>query len=150
MKKSLLAILIASASYAQTTVSDVLYLVDSARTPQSQAVTITASQGDGTKATITKFGGSKISFGLKITAGDGVTQVTQQNIAGSAAPQSMVWGYGDVLCLLAWNPTTAAVTMGSIGSVGANSLAWACSTNVSTAGVVSGQTAPVTGSVAWP
>jgi hypothetical protein len=146
----LLGIMLAASSYAQSGITDILSMIDATKAAQSIALTITASQGDNTKCTITKFAGSKPYVGLKCIPGDGISQLSQANMTLGTTVQTLFWGYGDVACLLALNPTAAAVTIGSLGSVSAVSLAWSCSTNIDTAGVPTGQTAIVAGSVAWP
>jgi hypothetical protein len=150
MKPLFLAILLAASSYAQSSITDILSMFDATKATQNIALTITASQGDGTKCTITKFAGAKPYMGLKCVPGDGISQLSQENLTLGTTLQTIVWGYGDVLCLLAVNPTAAAITVGSLGSVPAVSLAWSCSTNIDTAGVPTGQTAIVAGTVAWP
>jgi hypothetical protein len=150
MKLLFSVIMLAASAYAQSTIIDILSTINAAKAQQSVVLTIAATQGDGTKCTITKFAGIKPYIGLACFPGDGASQLSQANLTLGPALQTMFWGYGDVGCLLAINPTAAPVTVGSLGSVAAVSLAWSCSTNISTAGVPTGQTAIVAGSVAWP
>ena len=152
MKTILYALLICASPLAlgAQSIADVLSLIDSAKTTQTLVLTVTASQGDGTVCTLTKFAGAKPYVGLKCVPGDKVSQITQSNLVLETTVQTLPWGYGDVLCLLAANPTAAAVTLGSLGSIPAASLAWQCSTNIETGGIVTGQTVPVAGTVSWP
>lgn len=128
-------------------VTDVAARIIEARTPIAIVATVTATSGDGTVCRIVKIAGQKINARLFCTSRDG------RSITGSApltstsdATQVNVFGAGDVLCLIAVNPTANAAPMGSLGSVPANGLAWSCTTNTS----AGQQTPPVNGSVAWP
>jgi hypothetical protein len=151
MKKLLIMIVFSAASsYAQASITDVLSMIDALRANQSTALTITASQGDGTTCIITKFAGTSPHISLKCIPGDGKSQLSQANLSLGTAVQTMFWGYGDVACLLAINPTAAAVVVGTLGSVPASAIAWSCSTNVDVAGVPVSQTAIISGSVVWP
>jgi len=115
------------------------------------AVSVTATQGDGTTCSINKLAGTVIAFALKCQTSDGKTQSTSQIIRStSAVPWTTTFGLGDVMFLLAFNPTTAAVPEGSLGSIAISSLGWSYTTNIRTNGSISGQTAPVVGQISWP
>jgi len=150
MKVLLLIFILTVSSYAQASITDILSVIDATRATQNVVLTVTASQGDGTVCTITKYAGATPHIGLRCIPGDGKSQLSQANLSLGTTLQTMFWGYGDVACLLVVNPTAAAITVGSLGSVPATSLAWSCSTNVDVAGVPASQTAIVSGSVAWP
>lgn len=112
-------------------------------------ITITASQGDGTSLIFTKRASITINFGYQVKNAAGQV-LDGGSVDVAPTGQSMVITYGDVTCLVYVNPGTAAVTVGSLGSVPASSLAYACSTNIRSSGAVTGQTAIVSGTIAWP
>lgn len=124
--------------------------VQRALTPNSAIVTVTASQGDGSSIVLAKSPGGSIDFTATLTNAQAGTSRVQPIRGNTTAPVNYLLVAGDALCLLVANGTTAAVSMGSLGSVPANSLAWSCSTNIRTNGQVTGQTAIVNGSVSWP
>ena len=150
--KLLAAFFLCVAAAAAQTVSDVQNEASLARTNNTVALTVTATQGDGSACKVVKQAGASIVATLSCTSGDGKTVINSGTLraGASSTPQVSMLMLGDVLCLLAINPTPAAVTLGSLGTVPINGLAWSCSTNIETAGVVTGQTAPVNGSVVWP
>ena len=112
--------------------------------------TITASLGDGTSCTISKGNTAAILASFGCVSGDALTFISPAVVIGGGASRSIYAGLGDVICLLGTNPTSAALTMGSLGIIPAGGLAWSCSTNIRTLDVVTGQTVPVAGSVTWP
>ncbi len=123
-----------------------------ALTTNTVAVTITATQGDGTVCTLSKSAGNAIGLTLRCVtaqaAGPGFTYTS--TLRGSGAAIALPFGLGDVLCLVGINPTGAPVTLGSLGPIPATGAAWSCTSNIRTAGTVTGQTAPTAGSVSWP
>ena len=118
--------------------------------PPTTVLTVKATQGDGTICQAAKEPGSTVFLVLTCTSGGttvkgAVLQSTDTIVSGTT------FGYGDVLCLLRVNPTaTAQPAIGAFPALPAVSVAWQCSTNIRTAGAVSGQTALVSGSVSWP
>lgn len=147
--KFLLTILIASACLGQdaTTVMDAINL---ANHPPVTILTMTASQGDGTVCKASKVAGSTIYLTLACTSSGVVLNGTTLKATGTLV-SSTTFDYGDVLCLFLVNPTaTAIAATGSWTAIPAVSVGWQCSTNIRTAGSVSGQTALVAGSVSWP
>jgi hypothetical protein len=152
MKNSLLfALALGCASIAKPqSIVDVQAMLDAAKSAQSVLVTITASQGDLTSCKIVKYSGPAPHIGLSCTPGDGKSVLSQANLTLGTTLQTLPFGYGDVLCLVVANPTAAAVTVGSIGSVPASGLAWQCATNISAGGIVTGQGPLVSGTASWP
>lgn len=147
----LLTLLAALAGLAAAQDANVIQTaIQRALTPNTAVLTVTASQGDGSSIVLTKSPGNNIDFTARLTNA-GTSTATMQPIRGtSTAPISYLLDAGDALCLLVVNGTSAAVAMGSVGNVAANSLAWSCSTNIRNTGQVTGQTALVSGSVSWP
>jgi uncharacterized Zn-binding protein involved in type VI secretion len=136
--------------HAQT-VADVQNEIASSKTNNTVALTVTASQGDGTVCTLKKQSGSSIVASLSCVSGDGKTVLNSGTLRSTGATtQFLPFGFGDVLCLLGINSTATAATMGSLGTIPVNGLGWSCSTNIASGGVITGQTAPVNGSVVWP
>lgn len=142
--------MLATGCYAQASITDVLSMLDAMRAAQSPGATITAAQGDGTVITLTKQSGPTPHLQIRVTPGDGKSQMNQINWVVGTTLQTMTVGYGDALCLLAINPTAAAAVVGSLGNIPANTLAYFCTTNIDSSGVPTGQTAVVSGSIAWP
>src|SRR5512143_1441081 len=108
----LLSLLLLPALHSQT-VNDALTATKNALTNSTVAVTVTASQGDGGSCTITKVAGGQINFSYLCASADGKTTLRSgavQSNAAAASSQGML--FGDVLCLLVLNPTSAPVTMG--------------------------------------
>jgi len=139
-----------TAAFAQS-VTDVQSLQAQALTASTVVLTVTASQGDGTVCTLTKSSGGSISAVLACKTPDGKTTFSGATLrSSSAASYGFSWGFSDVLCLIGVNPTTTAVPMGSLGTAPVNGIAWSCSTNIRSAGTIIGQTAPTSGTVAWP
>lgn len=129
-------------------IADVANILTAARQGQSVALTITASQGDGTTCTIKKLSGGKINAVLSCTSGDATVTASAGIVrVGGATVQFFPFGFGDVICYIVLNPTTAAVTLGSYGPIPSNGLGWTCTTNIQPAGT---QTPIVAGSVSWP
>jgi hypothetical protein len=147
--KSILSVLFAAVATAQDTPA-VERAIQFIFNPPTPVLTVTATQGDGTSCTIGKIAGATINAYLNCvnaTFGAKATFLT----AGGATATNMVWGYGDVLCVLVLNPTaTAIAAAGSMPAVPAVSIGWQCSTNIRTNGAVTGQALPITGSVSWP
>lgn len=139
-----LLFLFAVLSYGQD-VTGVANAVLLARTTSTTAFTITASQGDGTTCTVVKVSGKGINGSLTCSNGSNKLGPMPLISNGSAAI-SFQWGMGDVSCLVVVNPTTAAVTMGSVGPAPVNGAAGSCTTNIA----AGGQTPIVTFSVSWP
>ncbi len=136
--------------YGQTT-ADVIDIEFRAAAVSSIAISITAVQGDGVSCFLTKAAGGKITLSTSCSSADGKTTYNAGVIRSNGTTTSIVaLGFGDVLCLLGVNPTASASAMGSLGNVPANGVAWSCSTNIRTAGTITGQSAPVAGSVVWP
>jgi hypothetical protein len=132
-------------------IRDVLNIQSLAATTNTLAVSVTATQGDGTVCKLTKVSVASIALLISCASSDGkITLGTATVRATGTSTPILPVGQGDVVCLVVVNPTTAAVPFGSLGSVPANSVAWTCSTNIRTAGAISGQTVPVNGSVSWP
>jgi hypothetical protein len=118
--------------------------------PPANVLTITASQGDGTSCTASKSAGSSIYLSLACASPGGSIKSAVLKASGSAT-SSFVWGLGDVACLFLLNPSaTPIAASGSWTAITAVGVGWQCSTNIRTAGAVSGQTALVTGAVSWP
>ena len=135
----------------QTTVKDVMNTSAAAYTNSTVAVSVTATQGDGTACALHKVTNGQIFLSMSCTSADGKTTVSGAAFrSNSTAVQTFPWGLGDVLCLVAANPTATAATVGSLGAVPANAVAWSCSTNIRTGGAITGQTTPTSGSVTWP
>lgn len=122
---------------------------------QTPGATITASQGDGTACTITKLAGSAIIFIQACTNAVATASLPPiVRASGTTAATTEILSAGDVMCMLLINPTTAAITMGTLGPAPANGIAWTCTTNIrssqASGSSVTGQTTPVTGSLTWP
>lgn len=151
MKKLLaLSLLCLGLVYGQD-VTSILGSQQLALTNSTVALTVTASQGDGTVCTLTKLATSTITAVMKCTSGDGKTTIGQQPLKATGTVTSMLFGMGDVLCILVINPTsTATPVMGSMPAIPATSIGWSCSTNIRTNGSITGQTALTNGSVSWP
>jgi hypothetical protein len=150
MKKLLPFLLLSGACFAQdiTTLGNVINQIFH---PPAVVLTVTASQGDGTVCTLAKIGGSVINAYLNCTTATTASLKASTLQASGTVMQSTVWGLGDVLCILAANPSaTAIAAQGSLGAIPAVSVGWSCSTNIRTAGAITGQTAIVNGSVSWP
>jgi len=131
--------------------ADALNIDNLALTDNTVALTVTASQGDGSSCTLSKLKGGSIAVSLACQSADGKISVKSGALrAAGSAVQTTPFGFGDVLCLLGINPTGSPVTMGSLGSIPASGVAWSCSTNIRANGAVTGQTVPVNGSVVWP
>jgi hypothetical protein len=142
--------LVTFSSRAQT-VADSLNTDALALTDNTVALTVTASSGDGSSCTLTKLKGGAIAVSLACQTADGKIAVKSGTLrATGPAVLTMPFGFADVLCFLAINPTAAPVTVGSLGSIPASGVGWSCSTNIRTSGSVTGQTVPVNGSVVWP
>lgn len=122
-----------------------------ALTQTSVILTVTATGGDGSVCTLVKIPSNTISATLKCQTADGKTTTGQQPLRStSASPVFMPWGFGDIFCMIVVNPTAAAVTEGSLGSIPANSVGWSCTSFTRLNGTISGNTAPSNGSVSWP
>ncbi len=147
----LLILLVAISALAAQDVRDIMNAKLSANTASTTAVTVTATQGDGASCRIAKVSSGVITAQISCVAADGKTSMNSTVLRsnGTVATPLMV-DFGDVAGLVAVNPTTTAAVMGSLGSVPANGIAWQFTTNIRTAGSVTGQTALVSGSVTWP
>lgn len=152
MKTPLLGLVCVAALAAQTTVIDVNNTMQQVFAASTLAATIAASSGDGSICTFTKYSGSNVNLRIQCTSGDGKTTLSGTTLRSSstAATWTVPSGGGDVYCLFLVNPTAAAVTMGTVGPAPAAGVAWACTTNVRTAGVITGNGPIVNGSVSWP
>jgi hypothetical protein len=139
-----LAVLFSGSCMAQdaTTMLGLLNLI---RHPPTQFLTLTASQGDGSTITLSKFAGPTVSVSMVAT---GMSETT---ISGAAMGNGYVISVGDAMCLLLSNTTAAAIpAQGSWPAIPVSSVAWQCSTNIRTSGQVTGQTPLVVGVVSWP
>lgn len=149
--KLLIAIFLCLPALFAQGVNDVQNAKQAAFSTSTIALTVTASQGDGTVCTLNKVANGQIYAILACSSSDGKTALTSTNLrSNSTSTYGFTWGLGDVLCLIGVNPTATASTMGSLGPVPANGIAWSCSTNIRVGGAVTGQTAPTSGSVTWP
>lgn len=145
MRKLLLLLsLCAAIAYSQD-VTGVAVAEQLAITANSVVATVTASQGDGTVCSWSKLPGLTIGLALKCTSVDGKVSYSS-TFRSTSSVNTLLFGYGSVICTIAINPTSTAITMGSIGSVPATGAAWACTTLTSS----SGETTPTNGSVSWP
>jgi hypothetical protein len=153
MKRFLLSLAIPLLTYPACgqTMTDVQSMLNAVKSTTTVLATITAQFGDGTVCTITKFAGSVPHVGLKCVPGDAKSLLTQANLTLGSTLQTLPFGYGDVLCLVAVNPTGTAITLGSMGTVPAVGMAWQCSSNIESATTgVTGQTSLVSGTATWP
>ena len=130
-------------------VTAVLNALQLVKTATAAVFSVTASQGDGTTCTANKLAGATVQLAVQCSNAGAADTLRVVRASGMAATAELV-SLGDVACFILLNPTTAAVTMGSLGPAPAGGAAWSCSTNIRTSGSVSGQTALVAGSVSWP
>lgn len=151
MRNLLLALVLsAAAAFAQDVIT-AQNAQELAVTNSTVVLTVTATSGDGSVCTMTKLPSAVISATLKCASSDGKTSQTNQVLRSTSTSTTFIpWGFGDVFCMLFVNPTTAAVTAGTLGSVPANSIGYSCTSFTRLNGTVSGNTAPSTGSVSWP
>ena len=143
-----LVLLAAAALPAQSfTVIDVMNSIQLATGTVTNSLTITATSGDGTVCKLNKIAGASIGFNTSCVSVDGKTSDNSRVLrsAGGTALLFMPFGFGDVLCLLQINPTA-----GVLSNIPANGVGYSCSTNIRTAGTITGQSAIVTGQVVWP
>jgi hypothetical protein len=147
MKSFLSLMLLAGVALAQD-VTDLANAKNAAARGSTNVLSITASQGDGTVCMVNKIAGSSVNAQLACTSADGKIRTSKSLTASSSSNlvQTTILSQGDVLCLIAVNPTGNAVSMGSLGSVPSVGLAWSCTTNMA----AGGQTPIVSGSVTWP
>src|ERR1035437_7763844 len=130
MKKILLVGLLVVGWAAGQTTTDVMVTVKNAVTPSSIALTISASQGDGGTCVITKLNGGQITFSFTCNSSDSKTTLRSGVIQSSGTVVSTnTIVFGDVGCILVLNPTTVAVTLGSVGPAASKGIAWSCTTN---------------------
>jgi len=147
MKSLLCWMLLACAAPAQD-VTDLANAKNAAMRGSTNVLSIAASQGDGTVCMVNKIAGSSVNAQLTCTSSDGKIRTAKSLTANSSSSlvQTTILSQGDVLCLIAVNPTSTAISMGSLGAVPSVGLAWSCTTNITSGG----QTPIVSGSVAWP
>jgi hypothetical protein len=146
--KLLILLLLSLGCLSAQSVTDVMNAVKLASASSSTLLTLTASQGDGGTLKITKNNGAAISATVSWSSADG--KIAEQSAvlkASGTATLAKFLSFGDVACLLGVNPTVAAVTIGSVGSVPTNGIGWSCSTNITSTGM---QTTPVSGTAVWP
>ncbi len=147
MKLLLSLVLLAAAALQAQTVTEAMAADKLALTNSTNVTTITASQGDGGSCSITKISGGQIIFTWSCASADGKQTLRPgpiQSLSTTASSVGML--FGDILCLIGINPTSTAVSMGSIGSVPAKGIGWTCTTSI-TGG---GSTVPTGGTVIWP
>lgn len=112
--------------------------------------TLLASSGDGSSCTVYKGLGSFPALGFTCISADGKTTMGPLDVEATDAVQTMAFSFGDLVCLFGLNPTGTAAPLGSLGTVAPSTMNWACSGNLRTAGVVTGQSTVVSGVVTWP
>ena len=118
--------------------------------PPAVVLTVTAVSGDGTVCTLAKLAGPVINAYLNCTGANGSVKGISLTASGTTAVPTVLQ-QGDVLCLFLANPGPAVIpAQGSMLAIPAVSIGWQCSTNIRTAGVVTGNTPLVNGSVTWP
>jgi len=134
----------AAAAQDVTSVASMEIIALGARTTP---LTLTASAGDGSVLTLNKIPGPSIFAFVAWTSADGRSLASPIILRTSAAaPVATYLSFGNTACLFVMNPTSAAVTMGSVGPVPASGLGWSCTTQT-TAGSF---TPLVNGSTVWP
>lgn len=101
---------------------------------------------DGSKASLVKVGGSSIDFFFSCTSPDGKTTISNQaqSPTGASVNTILVGCGSGIVGLIVINPTTAAVTMGSLGTAPINGITWQFTDGDNTT-ILSPTTAPV-----WP
>ncbi len=151
MKKFILTAVFCAPIFAQPDVRDVLNAKLSAAAASTNAVTVVASQGDGASCSIVKQANGKIAANVVCVASDGKTSLTSAVLRSNGTQTTpLLVDFGDICGLVVVNPTASVATVGSVGAVPANGIAWQFSTNVRVAGAVTGQTPLVSGSIVWP
>ena len=122
---------------AQPTTMDVQTLATQATS--TYTVLQTATGADGTVCTLYKTAGATISGGLKCSLGNqAVSPVSFTDT--STVSGYMALAQGGVFWLIGENPTSAAVSFGSVGTAPAHGITW----SVAAAGAIQ------TGTVSWP
>jgi hypothetical protein len=99
---------------------------------------------DGTACQIIKVPNSTIYAWFSCVNGTTLLKSAQIMATGTAA-QSNAFIAGQVACVIAANPTAAAVTEGSLGSVPAGGIAWQCANGDGKTLIPS-----IPGTVTWP
>lgn len=114
--------------------------------------TLTASAGDGTACTLSKVPGIVPTVTVSCTPGNGGPLATLNLTEKSGTSGSALFAVGDVSCTVGMNATSAAVTVGSLGSLSSSSAAYACSVNdrSSPTGAIQGQTVVPVQTMVWP
>jgi hypothetical protein len=108
--------------------------------PELRHWPLTFTGSDGTVCTLQKVAGAVITARLNCT--DGSTAIYTTITGTGTAPAGGTVGLGQVIALIGINPTAAPVTMGALGAVPANGIAWSFAT---------GSGNPVSsGAVGWP
>jgi hypothetical protein len=142
MKRLLALFALTSCSIlAAQTVLDVTSILQLAGKTPTLLQTITGT--DGNVCTLTKEPGPNIwmLWGCNGSTSGVQTRTAQITSTGTTAASSIFFNQGIAACLIGLNPTAAAVTMGSLGSVPAKGAAWSCTPDMATI---------LTGTVTWP
>jgi len=141
MKKVLaLCALFAGSMLSAQTVLDVTSILQLASKTPTLLQTITGT--DGNVCTLTKEPGSSIWLLWGCNGSNGTqTRTAQLTATSTTAASSVFLNQGIAACLIGLNPTAAAVSMGSLGSVPAKGAAWSCTPDMATI---------LTGTVTWP
>jgi len=95
---------------------------------------------EGTVCTFAKVLGATISIAGNCKTADGNTIVTEPKLtAYSPELLKMTWGFNEVLCVMAINPTSIPAPPGTFLNVPPWSIAWACAggNGINSTGVVS-------------
>ena len=142
MKRVVIAILFAAGISVPASAQSILDLLNLQHVITSNWVleqTITGT--DGTVCKIIKVPNASIYAWFSCTNGTNLLKSAQITSTGTVI-QNNSFIVGQVACLIAANPTAAAITEGSLGPVPASGIAWSCADG-------DGSTV-TTGSVAWP
>ena len=134
MKTAFLCLLLTAAAFAQSGYTF------------STSGTLTASGGDQTSCTLTKVAGASPSVTVACKPGNNGPSANLALSQPTGAAGSSAFSVGDITCLIGMNATSAAVSMGSLGSVPPSGASLSCSVNVRSGG----PTTAVTGNVAVP
>ena len=143
MTRFILFLLLLSPARAQN-VLDVWSITTLAASTATPLVTVTGA--DGTVCVLTNQASTTIYFTWRCTSADAkaITRTAQFSTT-STAQTNLVLSSGQSavgpLCLVVENPTAAAITAGSLGSVPAGGVAWNCTAS---------GTSVVAGTAVWP
>lgn len=135
--------------------SCVLGLALAGLAPAGTVFQITASQGDGAQCTATHNPGTKVNLTFAcVNPIRGLPSETHRIYnAGSPRPRqtvSQTVQFGDILCMFGVNATANPATFGSLGTVPASAIGYACAVNTRTAGIVTGNVIAASGVIIWP